>query len=58
MIFLAAISAFRSAGGWHQACVSQTAAQGGLYMSVEKIISVGLLGWLVVGIVLMGLDIW
>lgn len=27
-------------------------------MSVELIISVGLLGWLVVGIVLMGLDIW
>jgi hypothetical protein len=30
----------------------------GISMSVERIILVGLLGWLVVGIVLMGLDIW
>lgn len=30
----------------------------GVNMSVERIISVGLLGWLIVGIVLMGLDIW
>ena len=27
-------------------------------MSLENIISVGLIGWLVVGMVLMGLDIW
>jgi hypothetical protein len=27
-------------------------------MSVENIISIGLLGWLAAGIVLMGLDIW
>jgi len=27
-------------------------------MSLENIISAGLLGWLMVGLVLMGLDIW
>lgn len=30
----------------------------GAHMSIERIISVGLLGWLTVGILLMGLDIW
>jgi hypothetical protein len=28
------------------------------FMTLENIISIGLLGWLAVGIVLMGLDIW
>jgi len=27
-------------------------------MTLENIISAGLLGWLMVGLVLMGLDIW
>lgn len=48
-----------SGGKWHHACFFTGRLSGeGTGMSVERIISVGLLGWLVVGIVLMGLDIW
>jgi len=27
-------------------------------MSLERMISVGLVGWMVVGLIMMGLDIW
>ncbi len=49
-----------SFGRWHQACLftGRHLSGVGIGMSIERIISVGLLGWLVVGIVLMGLDIW
>lgn len=43
--------------GWHRPCVSECRFREE-HMSVERIISVGLVGWLVVGILLMGLDIW
>lgn len=49
-----------SFGRWHHACffVGRHRSGVGIGMSIERIISVGLLGWLVVGILLMGLDIW
>jgi hypothetical protein len=36
----------------------QNHSDGGWVMSLERIISVGLLGWLVVGFLLMGLNVW
>nr|MBI3612866.1 hypothetical protein [Nitrospirota bacterium] len=49
-----------SCGRWHPVCffTGRRLSGEGTGMSIERIISVGLLGWLVVGIVLMGLDIW